>query len=381
MLVEGMSTSRSPNRSLHPERISLARMRCGLNKVELSELLGVSARTITTFESDGAGLEWAPRLASVTKFPTPYFTRGSAPEIPLHRVNFRAGRGTTSRQKHAAIAAGVSGIEADLLISGRYTLPSLDVPDGTGEPPELMARLLREAWGLGTKPLPNLVQLSESKGIRVYGLPPLAESVDAYSTWSDAVPYIFLARRKTPERTRFDVAHELGHLVLHGGSAYCESREAEKEANAFAGEFLMPRSSMFEYLPRNPGVAQLLEVKTAFKVSAIALAYRAHKVGMMSDWTYRHTMTHLGSRGFREGEPNGMRHHEGSRVFPQVFSSTKKNRLGAAGIARELALPESDVHALTFNSEMHLVKAPEPTTHNTVARPASQQRRRHLHAV
>jgi Zn-dependent peptidase ImmA (M78 family) len=70
-------------------------------------------------------------------------------------------------------------------------------------------------WGLGTGPRPNLLQLCESRGIRVFALAPFADAVEAYSIWRNDIPYVFLARRKAPERLRFDLAHELGHLVLH----------------------------------------------------------------------------------------------------------------------------------------------------------------------
>ncbi|MCP3425622.1 XRE family transcriptional regulator [Rothia sp. AR01] len=352
--MERTSTSRSHDPALHPERISLARMRRGLTKIELAAAVGVSARTVTTFEAEGAPPERAAGLSAATGFPASYFSRGAAPDVPADRMLFRAGRGTTSRQRHAAIAAGASGIEVDRLISARYALPAVDVPDGTGEDPVLMARMLRQMWGLGTRPLPNLVQLCESRGVRVYGLPELAESVDAYSIWHEEVPYVFLARRKTPERSRFDVAHELGHLILHAGLG-CASRQVEREADRFAGELLMPESGVFEHLPANPSVERLLAVREAFKVSATALAYRAHQVGRMSDWAYRHTSVRLDGAGYRTGEPDGMRHHERSKVFPQVFAPSRRGRLGAGEIAATLSLPEADVHALTFDSAMRLV--------------------------
>jgi Zn-dependent peptidase ImmA (M78 family) len=67
-----------------------------------------------------------------------------------------------------------------------------------------------------------------------------ADAVDAYSIWYDQVPYVFLTRRKTSERIRFDLAHELGHLVLHG-DVPAETTAEERAADAFASEFLIPR--------------------------------------------------------------------------------------------------------------------------------------------
>jgi Zn-dependent peptidase ImmA (M78 family) len=223
---------------------------------------------------------------------------------------------------------------------------------------------LRSMWGLGTKPLPNLVQLCESPRIRAYTLPPFADAVDAYSVWRDDIPYIFLARRKTPEHIRFDLAHELAHLVVHSAEP-AETVAHEREADAFASEFLMPEASLDEYLRFNASVEEILRVQDYFKVSAMALAYAAHGAGRMSDWTYRHVCMTLSQRGFRSAEPGGMPNYEMSRVFPQVFNSPS---VSAAVIASDLDLPIADVHALTFGAELRTVQGTEVTSDSEVNR-------------
>ncbi len=62
---------------------------------------------------------------------------------------------------------------------------------------------------------------------------------------------MFLSTDKSGERGRFDAAHELGHLVLHGEHEDPRREDeisqrpcAEAEANRFAAAFLMPRSSV-----------------------------------------------------------------------------------------------------------------------------------------
>ena len=251
-------------------------------------------------------------------------------------------------------------MEVDQWISEHFVLPEINVPPFGDETPRMAANLLRETWGLGSKPLPNLVQLCESRGIRVFGLPPLAESVDAYSIWHGGTPYIFLARRKTPERARFDVAHELGHLVLHKHGELEPTAQQEDEANKFASEFLVPRDSIAEHLPKNPTISDILDAKKRFQVSAMALTYAVHKAGRMTDWIYRTTCNRLGQLGYRAAEPTGMTHYEHSKVFPQVFTSTKHGRIDAVRIASELSLPAADVHALTLGSHLRVVETERP---------------------
>ncbi|MDV3131447.1 XRE family transcriptional regulator [Mycobacterium sp. 29Ha] len=347
-----MSTSRSsvlPDRFLDPDRIRIARARRGFTKADLARLLGVTPRTITRYESGDAPRESVDALARLLEFPASFFTAANAPEIEVASVSFRAARRATARSRNAAVAAGAIGIEVDRWISQRFVLPTVDVPAHPEMDPRLAARLVRAQWGLGTRPLPNAVQLAESRGVRVYTLPPIAEEVDAYSAWHTARPYIFLSRRRSPERMRFDVAHELGHLVLHPAAA-CDDAAQEREADAFASEFLVPLDAIPEYLRSNPSLAELLRVRDQFKVSAMALAYATHAAGRMTDWAYRNTCIELSARGFRSSEPGGMAAHEMSRVFPQILGSP--SNVFARHIAADLHVPVEEVRALTFGVEL-----------------------------
>lgn len=293
-------------------------------------------------------------------------------------MSFRAARRATARQREAATAAGVAGVEIDRWISQRFVLPSLDLSIFDDHGPRTAAMSLRSMWGLGTKPLPNLVQLCESRGVRVYTLPPFADAVDAYSIWRDDIPYVFLARRKAPERIRFDLAHELGHLVLHATEP-AETAAHEREADAFASEFLMPDASLDEYVHFNASVDELLKIRSYFKVSAMALAYSAHQASRMSDWTYRQTCMTLSQMGFRSAEPGGMPNYEMSRVFPRVFSIPS---VSAASIASDLAIPISDVHALTFGVELRAAQDTEVTADSETSRTTNTQvGRGHLRVV
>ncbi|WP_328856368.1 XRE family transcriptional regulator [Williamsia herbipolensis] len=381
-----MSTSRSTrldNGYLSPERIQVARMRRGWTKTELAHELKVTPRTITKYETEGAPTRSAEALGRALGFPTGYFAREQTTSFDVAEVNFRAARKASGRQRQAAVAAGISGVEIDHWISERFALPPIDLPMLVGERPRGAARLLRGIWGLGTKPLPNLVQLAESRGVRVYSLPPFADAVDAYSIWSGGVPYVFLARHKTPERTRFDLAHELGHLVLHE-SEPADTTAQEREADEFASEFLMPAASVVEYLPRNPTLAQLMAVRDTFKVSAMAIAFAANRAGRYTEWAYRQTCIELSQRGYRSGEPGGMRHHEMSRVFPQVLSSGRSSAVTAQMIAEALDLPLADLHALTFGAELRpaqeleaIASVPQPRQ----APPDQADGHRHLRAL
>jgi Zn-dependent peptidase ImmA (M78 family) len=151
---------------------------------------------------------------------------------------------------------------------------------------------------------------------------------------------------KSAERSRFDAAHELGHLVLHR-HGQPSGREAEKEADAFASAFLMPRSSILAYAPPIPTIENLIEAKQFWRVSLSALAHRMHGVGRMSDWIYRSLAIEVQRLGYRKSEPASTT-REQSQVLEKVFAALRKDGMSKSDIARSLAWPTSELRAMVF---------------------------------
>ncbi|WP_375154246.1 ImmA/IrrE family metallo-endopeptidase [Paenarthrobacter sp. CM16] len=214
--------------------------------------------------------------------------------------------------------------------------------------------------------MPNLIRLAESKGVRVLSLPGGTADVDAFSIWEDGRPFIFLSTRKSAERSRFDVAHELGHLVLHGSLDDCVGNEydAEKEADRFASELLMPRLFLRSNIGAEASLASALRLKEQLGVSAMAAVYALNRAGRLSDWSYRQACVELSRRGYRSGEPNGMP-RETSKVFGTAFPGLRRSKgWGTESIARQLGVWPSEVHGLTFGQaitdvDFNPVKVPE----------------------
>ncbi len=122
-------------------------------------------------------------FAQILGYPVEYFSHQPQVAVEVDGVNFRAGRAATRSARDSAVEAGVTGIEVMQWVEDKFTLPSIVVPSFEGIAPRVAAQLLREEWGLGTKPLPNLVQLCESRGISVMVLPDAAMQVDGFSLW------------------------------------------------------------------------------------------------------------------------------------------------------------------------------------------------------
>ena len=211
--------------------------------------------------------------------------------------------------------------------------------------PEACAEILRRSWGLGEQPIPNLIALLESKGIRVFSLSDDAQEVDACCTWSETRPFIFLNMAKTAERCRFDAAHELGHLVMHK-HGIVEGRQMEQEANAFASAFLMPRRSILATPVKNPTLKSIVTKKHIWRVSAAALTYRYHKLGLISDWNSTSIYKQLAKYG-KKSEPESIP-YETSLLLTKVLSALRIEKIHAVEIAKELHLSVDDFDSLTF---------------------------------
>lgn len=377
-----MSTSGSkrPEPELvDPSRIATARLRRGLTKTALARELHMTPKTLSKFESEGAPGERVEMFVSALRFPADYFRRPQAPALELQNVSFRAGTRAKASSKQSAIASGRHGVEVANWVAERFRIPAQDIPRIENSEPEEAARLLREAWGLGVEPLPNLVHLCESRGCKVLGLPGMAAPVDAISSWYEGDPYIFLARRRSPEGVRFDVAHELGHLVMHSaGDSFEMGTKEEREADRFASEFLIPTDGVTQYLPAAPSLDLLLQVKKHFQVSALAMARKAYSLGRLSEWAHRQTVAELTRRGFRYGEPDGTGVYERSRVFDFVFDSGRTRTYTPTSIAEDLSLPLSDVRSLTLNSQLGVVDDADPAAARDEPEPPVTRR---LHLV
>jgi Zn-dependent peptidase ImmA (M78 family) len=348
-------TSSLLNPPLDAASVEQARCLRAISKAKLARELSVTPRTYSRYLKEGFPADIGPNLSTILNVPVTFLARSHPHAIEFSNINFRAGRKAQAAHREAAIANGNLLIQVDSWIRKTYTVPRLDWIDLSNETPKLAAQLLRQAWGLGSNPAPNMVQLCESRGISVYGLTTIAKAVDAFSAWIDSQALIFVSRQKTPERSRFDIAHELGHLVLHHNSTGGDNAHQEKEADAFASEFLIPQAALKAYLPKLPNLTEIFEFKETYKVSALATVVSLHRAGILSDATYKRRCAVLNQRGYKDGEPNGMPHFERSRIFDHVFNKDTPKFQPRKDLATQLGIPQDVLDSGTFATRLSVV--------------------------
>lgn len=334
--------------TFYPERLEWIRKKRGLNKTALASAIDVDLRSVSAYEAG----EYAPapdtmrKLASTLRVRTDFFGLGPLPGPEADQVSFRAVSKLSATKRDMALANGAIAFAFADWLDKRFTLPSPDVPDLRQDGPEQAAMALRYMWGLGEKPVSNMVHLLESKGVRVFSLSLDITEVDAFCTWKDDVPFIFLNTKKSNARSRFDAAHELAHLVLHRHGDY--DRSLETEADEFASAFLMPRNGFNATAPRLPDLRNIIDSKSRWGVSVGAYTVRLHRLGLIGDWHYRTLFQQISQRGYRKSEPYDNQ-REMSRLISLLLDDLRDQNITPSDIAAEMGVDDRDLKDLLFD--------------------------------
>lgn len=338
----------------NPQRLILARQRRGLTKTALAKAVGVEPRSVQAWESDSTNTapsrKHLARLADVLRFPEAFFASGQVEAVSPDAVSFRAISKLPAYRRDIAISTGAIGLLLAEWLDDQFELPVSSLPDLTDLDPAEAAEALRARWGLGLNPMPNLIHLCEAAGVRVFALVEECRAVDAFSFWHDGLPFMFIDTTKSAERRRRDVAHELGHLLLHRGHDTPQGRVAEDEADAFANNFLLPESAMLATQLYRPTLEQILREKLVWRVSAMSLIRRLHEVELITDWVYKRLCIEAGKRGYRSREDDIQA--ESSQLLGKVIRALRDDGVPPATIAHQLAIDPHDLDDLLFGLAM-----------------------------
>lgn len=331
-------------------RLTIARQRRKLTGKQLAELSRLTPVTISKAENGHQiDIVTAQKIAAAINYPLGFFYQDQMELIDTDSVSFRSLKKMNAAERDAALAAGALGVELYKWVDARFQLPEVDLLDLSKERnrPEHAARILRQHWGIGDRPISNVLKLVESKGVRVLSLSENTQHVDAYSFWRGGKPYIFLNQIKSAERSIFDTAHELGHLVLHVHAGARNDRGAEMQADKFASAFLMPDHDIKSRIFDVYSTQQLIRAKKRWRVSAMALAHRLRSLDLITEWMYRSLCIELGKMGYRSAEPDGVE-RERSVVWAKVLAALWSRKMTKAEISSDLYVPLQELENLIF---------------------------------
>lgn len=289
-------------------RVKQAREIRKLTQTQLARKLGMHQSVIGKMETDVR--EWPEPLiqsmAILLSFPVSFFQQGIGPEFPLGTLLFRCRADMPANEKAKVRQMALLAYElCEKLALGTKAIP-LHFPSFSGEDPKEAAKVTRATLGLPPDtPIPHLINKLERNGIYVFAMPAAHEMFDAFSLWSDDEPrrpVVVVNTDKPTDRMRFNCAHELGHLVLHR-SPRGNLVDIEKEAHAFASEFLLPEEAMMREIKPPVTLLDLAPLKKRWGVSVQALVKRSFDLKLINERQYRYLYEQINKRGWRMREP------------------------------------------------------------------------------
>ncbi|NQT86005.1 ImmA/IrrE family metallo-endopeptidase [bacterium] len=292
------------------ERIRLARRRAGLSLRSLAPAVGVSHAAISKYERDedvpSSGV--LQRLAKALDVKIDFFFR--TVQVSLSTPQYRALKRVPAKVKDSILADVQERLERYIAteeIIGGTAEADADLPrqkwqvDSLEQAEDAAARL-RKRWKLGLDEIENVVALLEEKGIKIALVDP-RNGFDALTLLvNDAVPAIALSRDMPGDRQRFNVCHELGHLVMD----CARDVDEEKAAHRFATAFLVPADTARAVLGEarhKIGLHELYLLKHRFGLSMQAWIYRAKDLGILGAPDVAAFFQEFGKRGWCKAEP------------------------------------------------------------------------------
>jgi Zn-dependent peptidase ImmA (M78 family)/transcriptional regulator with XRE-family HTH domain len=346
-----------------PDRLRQARQLALMTKKEVAEAADVSAAAVGQYE---AGIA-VPRPATVERLATALDVTVEffAPGRPLQRLEtsetyFESLRATTAKQRSRATSYAEQVWELSFALEAHVRFPQINLPDIFGDSethytPRDAASETRKLWGLGTEPVGHLVSQLETHGIVCAMAPPTDKDViariDAYSTLAFRRPLVVLTADRADDvlRHRFSAAHELGHLVLHGGSASGELW-LEREADAFAAEFLTPTASIEKELPERLDFAKLFKLSDRWGVEVRSLVYRSQELGIISESTARRAYIRLAQA---PQERRAIRQYEGEvpSMLNAAYELAERRGVTVVSLADQLRWRPARVRQLLGHEE------------------------------
>lgn len=294
-------------------RVKQARLLAGLTQQQLADRLEergyrVTKAAISKYEN---GKSMPPArfllLASVAlDVRSAYFTHQPAKTIEWQAFRRHSQLPQKEEEAVKAYARDIAELQIELknLLYPKleYALPFVAV--GAADEAEAAAGQLRKQWDVGNRPLDNLVQMAEDRGVVVISWADTRGGFDGLSGWCGGHPVIVINPSRSADRIRFTLAHELGHLVMDTGAV--SDKEEEGLAHRFAAALLAPAEHACHELGQKRHRLtwdELKMLKRKYGLSMGAWIRRAKDLSIISECHYAKLCKTLSARGWRKKEP------------------------------------------------------------------------------
>lgn len=288
------------------QRIKLARKANNMSLRNLAEKAEISAMAISKYERDldTPSSSVLLRLAQALAVSIDFLFRPQTISVQLQAYRKHAALGV--KEQEAIQMRIQEWLERYLEVEGFFPDEgqAVSLPVHTIQSinqVEDVALQLRENWNLGLDPIENLTQLLEDRGIKV-GMVFGFEHFDASTFIADGIPVIVSKAELPGDRQRFNLGHELGHLILDVE----KGRDSEAICHRFVGAFIVPaQAAQFELGSRRTtlDMNELYLLKHKYGLSMQAWIFRARDLGIISENTAARLFQHFRASGWHRYEP------------------------------------------------------------------------------
>ncbi len=299
------------------ERLKQARVIRGMTVAELAEKVAQQRQTLSMYEINKSqpSESTMEAISRELRFPKQFFYEESVGNQGT--VYFRSLLTTNKRYRSEQIAKMKILTQIYRFLQDYIEFPEFDSSDiPSGISPDEAAAYLREIWELGQRPIENIVTLVEQHGILVTTFSTSTDDIDAFSEplvvdGSSTFLIAYSNNKTSAARVHFDIAHELGHIVMHEWSEDIEDlskeefRAREQQANDFAAAFLLPPDAFRnDLLAGEPySLAYYKQLKRKWRVSIAAMIRRARDLNVITTEDYQMLLRTMQRRGQRKEEP------------------------------------------------------------------------------
>ena len=336
------------------------RLKNGMSMKQLASMVGVSAMTISYYESGERkpGIDMIRALAKALGVRTTDFLNNRNTKLVFAHGEFRKSSKLSIRQQEyikESVEEYLGRFYSVIDALGGDVLPDAPVchglmlTDNVEENAMAMRKYLRiSEFG----PVGNLVELLENKGILIYVM---EIENDAFSGMNGSVngrPYIIVNGRMNTERIRSTIAHEMAHFIFKWPDDM-EEKQIEKMATAISGAFLFPVPDAKRELGirRTAITKDMILTCKEYGISMYLLVKRANLCGIVNDNVTKNFYIQAGQAGWKKHEPTRIRKEEPGLFMQLVFRAVSESEISIQKGAELLKQPYSFVAEQCFSEE------------------------------
>lgn len=285
--------------SFSPAALAEGRIARGMKQAQLASEIGISRQAISLIEKgeNEPKHETLTKLAEKLRLPIRYFYRNPINDFERNSPVFFRKLSNATDMAHAKANVKTKWHYSAYLVLTKYlkriapNLPKFSFADDfdfttlTDDMVEEYAKELRKFWGLGLGPIVGLTPLIEKNGGIIFQMD-LEDDISGFSFYANGnIPFIIVTRDASAARNRFNLAHEIGHLVLHAVTEQSDLVEHHKliedQAHLFAGAFLFPKERFLDEF-FSTDLNYLVKLKQRWGLSVGAIVKRASNLGILS---------------------------------------------------------------------------------------------------